>query len=109
MCTVSLAVYRAMIMLCDEIRVPILTLSFRCSNYVMVCWQGNCEECYQEGLLMEEEEVECRSDRVPHAGFDENVDLVCHQFSSDTSLLVYRGCGETKVRKDDMDFSYMLS
>ena len=40
--------------------------------------------------LIEEEEVECRPDRVPDAVVDENVDvcLVRRHFSSDTWLLV---------------------
>ena len=99
-CAVYRWQYCAMIMLCAEIRVPILTLSFGCSNYFMVCWQGSSEECYQEGPLTKEEELECKPDRVPHAVVDQNVDLVCHQFSSDICLPVCRGCGKAEVRKE---------
>ena len=41
-------------------------------------------------LLIEEEHVECKPERIPDSVLDENVDisLICHYFSSDAWLLL---------------------
>ena len=48
------------------------------------------ESAIKKGHLIEEEEVECRPDRVPNAVVDENVDvcLVGRHFSNDAWRLV---------------------